>query len=308
MIISIDSGKYATKAMSQSKRIYFPTRISSNPAIDPAGNTFHLEYKGSTYLIGEQAELQSFDISKAETVHKLSAFAAITQLIEFDYHVQLALGCPMNIYKNKQLREEYKVYMQDDQRIRILVNGTSYSFFIDNILILPESAGVVYLYPSLFKAKRVSVIDLGGLNMNFCIYDNYIPQLSSMFTLNLGGNELQTDILNTLNTEYGIVLTSLDIPYIISQGGLKLKGKIDNDSILLLNSLLDNYLHQIIQETMKNGYNLDTMDVVFIGGTSKLLEAKIRQFVTHSFIPDNAEWVNAEGFYKIGEMKYGPAE
>lgn len=304
MLISIDPGKYATKAMSATKRIYFPTRLSPNPTMDPTGNTYHIQFQDQTYLIGEQAEQSDFDISKASLVHKLATYTAITQLQEFDHHIQLVLGCPLNIYKNRELRDGYKSYILDNRFIHIFINGISYGFYLDNILVLPESAGIVYLLPNLFKGKRVSVIDLGGLNMNFCIYDNYIPQVSSMFTLNLGGNELQTSLLNTLNTRYDIVLNSRDIQHIVGQGGLKVKGQIDSESIALVDSLTSEYMQRVLQEIRKNGYNLDTLDVCFVGGTSKLIESKIRQSVPHAFIPEEAAWSNYLGFYTIGELKY----
>lgn len=144
--------------------------------------------------------------------------------------------------------------------------------------------------------------------MNFAIYDNYIPQVSSMFTLNLGGNEIQTNILNMLNSKYGIILNSQDIPHIIGQGGLKVKGRIDNESLALVDSLISDYMQRILQEIRKNGYNLDTLDVCFVGGTSKLIEVKIKQVVPHALIPQDPDWCNCQGFYKIGEMKYGQAE
>jgi plasmid segregation protein ParM len=304
MLISIDPGKYATKAISQTNRVYFPTRLSPNPTMDSAGNTYHVQFQNSEYLLGEQAEQSDFDISKTSLLHKLATYTGISQLQESDYNIQLALGCPLNIYKNKELRNTYKAYIMDNRFIHICINDISYSFYIENVLVLPESAGIVYLIPTLFKNKRTAVVDLGGLNMNFSIYDNYIPQVSSMFTLNLGGNELQNSILNTLNTRYGIVLNNQDIWHIMQQSGLKIKGKIDNESITLVNTIIEEYLQKILQAVRKNGYNLDTLDVCFVGGTSKLIEGMIRAKVLHAFIPEEPEWSNAEGFYKIGQIKY----
>lgn len=87
----------------------------------------------------------------------------------------------------------------------------------------------------------------------------------------------------------------------MEQGGLKIKGRIDNESITLVDSLISEYLQMVLQEIRRNGHNLDTLDVVFVGGTSKLVEGKIRQYVPHAFIPENPEWSNCEGFYKIGK-------
>lgn len=170
MIISVDPGKYATKAKSQYKRIYFPTRLSMNPTIDPTGNTYHIQFQDQTYLLGEQAEQVDFDISKATLVHKLATYTAITQLQEFDNHIQLVLGAPLNIYKNRELRDAYKAYIMSERFINIFVNGISYGFYLDQVLVLPEGAGIVYVVPNLFKGKRVAILDMGGLNLGFSVY------------------------------------------------------------------------------------------------------------------------------------------
>lgn len=307
MLISVDPGKYATKSMSATKRIYFPTRISPNPGMETTGNTYHVEYQGSTYIIGEQAEQSDFDISKASLVHKISAYTAITQLQEFDNHIQLVLGCPLNVYKNRELRDAYKAYIMNERFNHLFINSISYGFYLDQVLVIPEGAGIVYMAPNLFKGKRVAVIDVGGFNFNFAIYDSYIPQVSSMFTLNMGGYELQNTLLNTMNTRYGIVLNNQDIPHIIAQSGLKIKGHIDNESIKLVDSIVSEYLGRVLQEVRKNGFNLDVIDTVFVGGTSKLLESKIRERVPHAFIPHDAEWANCQGFYEIGAIKFETA-
>ena len=44
---------------------------------------------------------------------------------------------------------------------------------------MPEGSGVVYLFPiTFFAGQRVAVIDIGGLNMNFTIYNKMVPELT----------------------------------------------------------------------------------------------------------------------------------
>lgn len=307
MLISIDPGKYATKAMSKSQRLTFRTKLSLDPNIDITGNSYKVQFQNQAYIVGEMAEEQSYDVSKASIVHKLATYTAISQLA-YDHRIQLVLGCPLSIYKNPDQKSRYKDYIWDNHNVAITVNAAPYDFTIDNILILPESCGIVYLYPSLFKNKRVAVIDLGGLNMNFCIYDNYIHQVSSMFTLNLGGYDLEAKLLNELSSSYNMVLNQQDARYIMQQGGLKLNGKIDNGSITLVNEIVEAYLSKVLQAVKMHNFNLSTLDVCFVGGTSKLIENKIVEQVPHAYIPENSEWCNSEGFYKIGMMKYGCTE
>lgn len=304
MLISVDPGKYATKAKSSTKQIYFPTRISSQ-TVPPEGNTYNVQFNNESYMIGEMAEQQDFDISKASIVHKLATYTAIALLQGSENRIQLVMGCPLNIYKNKDLKEEYKNFMLNEKLNRIFVNDIVYSFYIENILILPEGAGIVYLYPSLFKGKRVAVVDLGGLNLNFSIYDNYVPQPSSMLSLNLGSYSLETILINELNSKYGIVLNSQDAQYIIKDGGLKLNGMIDSNSTGIVKNIIQDYLSKVLKEIQRNNFNLGTLDVCFVGGTSQLVGKEILRMVPHAFIPEEADWANCNGFFKIGELKYG---
>ncbi len=311
-LISIDPGKFATKgiALNNNKtfdKTYFRTKIfklNNNIDIEAQGKSFNVTLDGDNYIIGDQGEEIDYRVDKANINHKLATYTATTQLLENYQAVRLVLGCPTSIYRNKELRNDYKNYIWNNGHVKITVNNKHYSFLIENILILPEGSGIVYTKPELFKDKRVAVIDLGGLNMNFTIYDNLIPQPSSMFTLNHGYAEIEIRLINELNSMYGVSFTTNDIQNIIRQGGVKVKGVIDPKSSHVIDSIIDQYVLKLIQETKKNNFNLDMMDVVFIGGTSLLIHDKLLEYLPHSVIVDNAIWANVEGFYKVGLIKY----
>ena len=44
--------------------------------------------------------------------------------------------------------------------------------------VLPESSGVIYLEQELCEKAAVGVIDIGGLNVNCCVYNKTVPVLS----------------------------------------------------------------------------------------------------------------------------------
>jgi len=312
-LISVDPGKYATKAIALNKnnsmeKVHFRTKIfklNNNTGLEAQGKSFNVTLNGEDYIIGDQGEEVDYTVDKANINHKLATYTAAAQLLEGYQAIKLVIGCPTSIYRNKGLREDYKNYIWNNGKVGIKVNEKPYSFLVGNILVLPEGSGIVYTKPELFKDKRVAVIDLGGLNMNFTIYDNLIPQPSSMFTLNHGYAEIETKLTNELNSVYGTSLTSNDIQNIIKQGGVKLKGTIDPKSSHIIDSIINQYMVKLIQETKKNNFNLDMMDVVFVGGTSLLIHDKIKQYLPHAIIMDNAIWTNVEGFYKVGAIKYG---
>ena len=86
---------------------------------------------------------------------------------------------------------------------------------------------------------------------------------------------METILINELSSKYGITINSKDAAHIIKQGGLKLKGQFDKSSTAIVDRLIQNYITRIFQEICKNNYNPDTLDLVFIGGTSLLLREKL---------------------------------
>lgn len=311
-IITVDPGKFATKAVTgktkeNSKKVTFRTKtfkLKDGVDLDVHGRSYKVKFKNETYIIGDQGEEVNYSVNKATINHKLATYTAITQLLGNGQNIQLVLGCPTSIYKNKEFKDNYKNYVLDNKIIDINVNGKDYTFEIENILVLPEGYGVVFLEPELFKNNRVAVVDLGGLNMNFAIYDNMIPEISTMFTVNLGSNDLETTLINDLNIRYGTSLTTSDIQHIIKQGGVKIKGKIDNESVRIIDTTLDQYMIKQIQEAKRNNINLELMDTVFVGGTSLFLTDKIKEYLPHAIIPENPQWANVMGFHKLGVLKY----
>ena len=49
----------------------------------------------------------------------------------------------------------------------------------------------------------VGVVDIGGLNINCCVYNKGVPVLSSLFTDDLGSNVLVSGLRKELSMKYG---------------------------------------------------------------------------------------------------------
>lgn len=312
-IVTIDPGKFATKAISGNKtggkRVSFRTKVfefSDGVDLDAQGKSYKVEFKGKTYIVGDQGEEVDYSVNKANINHKLAVYIAIVALTEEDDNdINVVLGCPTSIYKNEEMRKEYKNYLTNDNKpIEITVNGKFKRFKINNALVLPEGSGVVFLDSSCFKNKRVAVVDLGGLNMNFSVYNNMVPEISSMFTSNLGSYDLENSVLNELKVKYGSSFSSSDIQQFIKQGGVKVKGVIDIASKRIINAKLEQHMAKILQEAKRNNFNLDLMDVVFVGGTSEFMKGKILEHLPHAMVPDKSQWTNVLGFHKLGVLKY----
>ena len=307
-LIVVDPGKHTTKSIILPGHFTtsFRTKMFDNTQeMDAHGKSYSIVFEGKKYIIGEQAEEMSFDVSKTNLLHKLVVYTAISELAENDSIIQLVINCPVSIYKNKSLRDEYKNFILNNGEFSITVNGQQFNYEFENILVLPEDYGVVYKYPNLFKGNRVALIGLGGLNMNFMIVNNIAPEISTMFTVNHGGNELETNIVNELNSRFALNIDHKNAPYILDNKGLKIKGKIDKESTEIVQRVINEFISNIIKETEKNGHKLDMLDVVFVGGTSVSIQEEIEDRIKHVTVVSDAQWAAVEGSLKVGEIKYG---
>lgn len=315
-LIVVDPGKYATKAIKLQRQIIesfttesFRTKMADNSnELDAHGDSYSIVYEGNKYIIGQQAEESNYDVSKTNLLHKLATYTAIAALAESGSIIQLVVNCPVSIYKNKTLRDEYRNYIYNNGSFTITVNGEECSYKFQNVLVLPEDYGVVAKHPSYFKGKRVALIGLGGLNMNLMIVDDEVFEISTMFTVNHGGNELETMIVNELNSKFGLNIDHKDAPYILKNKGLKIEGVINSESVQIVEKCIKNFINIVIQETKKQGHSIDRLDVVFVGGTSESTESHIKKIITHAKVVNDAQWAAIEGSLEIGREKYEEAD
>ncbi|OPJ60680.1 hypothetical protein [Clostridium oryzae] len=227
VILSIDSGKFLTKAIglntsdaasekvTEGKRESFRSKIYylENGDIDLAGKSYLISYEGQEVIIGEQGVLDgSEETNKATLLHKLCIYAAITRYIkpEGKEDVYLVLACPLNLLKSPEYKEEYKSFIaNDNNEVNILVNGKDYKFTIKDITIKAEGSGILYLNKERFNDCEIGLIDIGGLNMQFCKYINGVAQPESRFTEMTGSNKLVQDLKEEINVS-GISKSDLE--------------------------------------------------------------------------------------------------
>lgn len=303
-ILAVDAGKFATKALNGNKeKAFFRTKsttLTNKLDIEAAGNSHKVTYEGVNYIIGDQGEDIDFGVEKNTLVHKLAIYVAAHKLKSAG-STNVVIGCPSSIY----LKKENRLAFQENVRsvpAGFMIDGEKPKFNFDKILIMPESSGVVLVNKDRFKGKRVGVIDLGGRNMNFGIYDNMAPVASSMITTNQGSMELERLIKRDFEGNYKRAFSLTDIEYIISNGGLMYQGQVLTESIMLLKEVYHDYCRDIVK-TLNKDFTIDTMDIVITGGTSLLVEKILAEYIPHLQIVDDTQWSNADGFLEVAKAK-----
>jgi len=317
LFIAIDAGKDSTKYVyninDTIQKCSFKTRVQqvNNLGVDIDRNNSLLEIENKIFLIGDMVSNNrlSFDVSKTTIQHKVAIYLAIAKVLEKTgaVNVKIAVGVPLNIYKNAKLKEEYRTYIFNGGFVSIKVNGIVVRFVIEDVLVLPESIGPIYNNLTDFKNIRATVIDIGGLNSNICQYTSLVPQVEKMLTANKGANILKNKIAEALGKEYGIILSQDDIEEILKDKGiLYFNGLAKEGSKEIISNVMKNHLDDIVNFSKSNELNIFSANgkVLFTGGGSLLLQDIIRQTYPSAIIATDAQFSNVLAFYKVLMIKW----
>jgi hypothetical protein len=304
-LISGDAGKYSTKALIKDETTGFKKfnirtkieEINSNETV--SGKSYIVEYGGKRYILGDEANISDFDTSKKKITHKIALYVSIANLLNGYDEVRLVTGCPLCVFLNPELREEYKKYLYEDKSVEIIIDGDKKRFVIGDVVVLPESIGYPYQDTNRYLNGIIGVIDIGGLNTNGAIYEKLKIIKSSVFTINEGGSILHNKIKKALNTTLGLNYQDYEVPFLLDDIA------VDKRVREIIDSLIKSQVDRIVDEAKKNNWNIGGLPIVFSGGGSLLLQKEILAKVPKSDVSNNAVWDNVTGFYKIGEVKYG---
>ncbi len=320
ILIAIDTGKHTTKAITKINgeiiKVKFRTKVKkvNNLGVDITPGSFLVEFLGETFLIGDMLSESTcnFDITKCTEEHIISIYTAICRIMDKIQissvipEIHLVVNTPINIYKNKELKDEYKYFIESpDKILNLLVNSKSFSFKISSVTLCPEAVGPIYLNSRDYKENRVCVIDIGSLNTTFCTYKNLIPQLDSMVLANSGINILRAKVSETLTSSFGIMISDDDAEQVLKDGYLKIGGQIISKSKNEIESLLLSHITSIINYGKSRDISYNNTDLIFIGGGSILLKKYILSQCPNAIIAEDAQYSNCLSYLKILEIKNG---
>jgi hypothetical protein len=304
--VSVDPGKYGLKAITKDDSgewhyMYLRSKIMHDPMSVVGGDNYLVGYQGESYLIGEGADDYSLDIDKQSLQHKLCTYLAINHLAQ-DEQCRVVVGCPFNLFINTPKREEYLEYIKSGQIIKLEINKEDALINIDDVLVFPEAAGIVYSEPDEDFVDNVrGVLDIGGLNVNGCVFDNLNPVKESIFTVNMGSIILKNKLKNELNKIFYTNLQEHEIPGVMKKG-LYIRGKREDKADRIINRVLGDHFSDILREAKKHNWSLDTLNITVGGGGSLDIGDGIFDFIPQAKMCQNPVWGNAKGYYNIAEM------
>lgn len=296
-LISIDLGYYQTKSYFRNKTFLLRSKVEQiqNSTKFSSGIKFTLNDK--TYLVGNGAEHSSLDLQKYNNeTYKLITYAVLCNIGPGSYNLITSL--PLN-YCTKQYKTVFRNYLETNSTT-ILFNHKPLQISIPSVLIVPQTASIIYTNPLLYKNEIIGIIDVGGLTASGCIFDNLDIIKSSIFTEQHGSLYLFQQIKSQLNQQFTLNLQEYEIKYII-QNGLK---NHEEQSVNIINSIFDDYVKNIKKQTILYNWEINSIPILFSGGTSLLLKDHITKHFPTATISSNALYDNCIGAYNMAEIFY----
>jgi len=322
LIIAVDSGKSETKTVVINKdemtKSHFPTAIGyvSNGRSDLLEGTHQFSCKAlgdfaKDVVIGSEDLPIKADsnYSKDSDINKICTMYAIAINVHPGDTVNVAVGCPLSVYLDKEARTEYGRNIVPSGRVECIVDGTAICFNIDKKIVYAEGTGPVILHPELFTGEEydAAVVDIGSLNMNIAGINNGAVDAGASHTSSHGGRALIAGIAKSL-ADKEISVNDNQIRNAIERGYIKCH---DEEKTKLSGKIIENAIEDYIAEVetiLKGSWkNYETLELFFIGGTSfmlrKYLLDKFGAFAHFEDSFDDARFSNAEGFARKLELR-----
>ncbi|WP_337017093.1 ParM/StbA family protein [Oceanobacillus massiliensis] len=276
-------------------------------------NSFNVEYEGRNFLIGDMVgDNIDYELSKQNHSHRLSIYLGITRLLEQAENskesiafaqINLAVNIPLNLYKSQQRKTEFAEYLRNSGQLIVMsVNGKPFTFRIQSILLLPEGLGNVYQNMGEYRDKRLLIVDIGSLNVNYLELSNLVPQYDKMAVSTLGINILRGEIAETLSSKYGMMITDEVVEQIFKERYLYLDGVKQPESKDIVGKLIENHLQMVLNYAKSRKISFSNTSVVFVGGGSVLLQDFISK-LPFAIIAPNPQYANVLSFLKVLEAK-----
>lgn len=294
--VNIDCGKHTTKVKFKEKMINFDSKVDLGKS-QFGGNSYTSIVNNISYIVGNEASTYDMSLTKNTEHHKILIYTAIANVIDNESKIDLILGTPLALFFNEDDKNEYIERISNNgMPISVNINGVQKYFSIDKCIIAPETLGGSLLDFNDSKKVIRGVLDEGGLNFNGLIYDKGRPIRDSLITKNKGSHILETDLKQDIAQKTGKLLEDYVLKdYLIRGCKNKDMQKIIDDHCL-------KFLNDIKNECLKKNWDLDEIELYFMGGCSILLEKYIREVFKNPVFANDI-YANVKAFEIFGMSK-----
>ncbi|MBE6021695.1 MAG: ParM/StbA family protein [Cellulosilyticum sp.] len=283
-VIAVNSGNYSTKAKSKSREIVFRTKIQKN--IDA---TKYIFANGVKYEVGE-GEIDIDNLKHNSIAHTLCTLYALS-ILHTEYDICLVTCLPINQFKNKSIREKYGESLKGNYEVE--TEKGKDRFNIKEVIVYMEGAAGILTHSETFKNNIVSVIDIGGYNINALQFDKLHLVTGSEDDFDLGVYSINAKIAHDLNKTFNYHLKEYELNHI-------LKHPTEEQNEIITKHYVS-FINRLRNELKQRGYNLSLNQFLFTGGGSIDVEIQLKSEFTNCYI--GSVFDTARGLYEVGVRK-----
>ncbi len=325
--VTIDTGKYATKVSvydEKSKNVKkFSIKTAScegdfrDDAIEECTAVVQSSILGdNVYKVGNGARGIGAELKtdKKLDIHKIcvaTALANVASEKEVD-DIYVAILLPAKDWAVVSKREDFREFILPEGEITTKVKGHGFkapvekSFVVKKRYIFPESMGALFMDEVIGDVSPTSVIgvlDIGNLNLNATLWNGKDLVQDESTTADLGGSiligelaqEISTNVTSCNEMLAAIILKNGRVPDDIKVSDEQRK---EIDSITARVKKL--HAEKIKRVCYARNWSLDLIKIIAIGGTSKDLEAELKEtFGENLVVLPSTEYVNSLGALRM---------
>jgi plasmid segregation protein ParM len=293
MIIGVDVGYKNTKVWTKYGGDLFPSTIKHG--ISDFNKSLTLEIHGETYTVGEETGRVSVKLDKIyDETFRICLFTAIAKSMKdnVDLNVKLITGLPIDYYKSQK---QDLINSLKGIKNTVVFRGEPKTFMISDVMVFPQSAGLLLLQPELFKGDVVTV-DVGGLTV--CVSYFKDMKLLKHRTYELGMLKVYDKLVQKIKSEYKVSYEPLQAESIIKNKKIIVDGE-RIDITELVNTTLRNHAADIYETVTLGLDEFSTSIRCYIGGGSLAL----KDYLKGTFI-EQGIYTNVKAYYILGVNEY----
>lgn len=299
-ILGLDNGYNFTKT---STGVCIHSTIK--PGTDDINNVIQINVAGKDYVVGETngtyiADADKLKSAASKEVLKVTTLAAIglSYPTETFIDINLVVGVPVGYFSNQ--KEDMKNLMENiNEKIYINQVGMDQTIKINEVLVYPQSAGLVFKRAKELKNESSLIIDIGGGTWDISQFNGL--KLEEKATYQEGMLVLYEKIAQYLNSNYYTNYEPSEVYNLLKRGFFTATG--EKKSIDLVKSVIVSHVNGIMTKLTRS-FDVTSVDNIFlIGGGAKELQFYIKEHLPNAELIENAQFTNSECFELMGKMK-----
>ena len=288
-IIGIDMGKANLKAFDGVRE--FACASTFAEGVDKLESGYQVLHNGKKYLIGDTTLNYDLEITKEKTQHRMMMYLAIFNLVSNGEHVGVVTSCPVDIFLNKQSKNSYRRFLQEDDKVTLTVGNKTKTFYIDALTVVAEGSGYLFQNPEQCADEMIGLIDIGGSTTNYILANDLNVVRGQSFCEADGMHYLRVKIRDVLKKN-GVVVGENEVKYLLKDMGAHK---------YIINGVINTYLDGIKKHLIARNWSENTK-LGFVGGGSLELKRQIEEKFPHSTISSDALFDNCYGNHRIGVL------